>query len=64
MRMCSQVEGQPVRASVSRGIGRLLQIDFSLALLLTTRNSPWSALLGVNFERCGQMRKERRWVNG
>ncbi len=57
-----QIKGQPVKASISRGIGRLLQINFSLALLLTTRNSPWSALLGVGFERYVHFERYVLWI--
>lgn len=41
----------PWDAAVGRALGRLLQANFALTLLLPTRNSVWPALVGISFER-------------
>jgi len=46
-----QYPPNPWDATVGRALGRLLQGNLALTLLLPTRNSVWPALVGISFER-------------
>ena len=48
----AQIQGLPAGHTLGRGVGRLLQINLTLTLLLPARNSLWNRLVGLTFERC------------
>jgi hypothetical protein len=53
----------PWDAALGRALGRLLQANMALTLLLPTRNAVWPRLVGISFERCVKYHRHiGRWT--